>query len=417
VTTSDGLIEWQAERVAESQDPDPLGRRRWDVALSYDTTHRSYVSQVADALRTRGVACFYDEEEQVGLWGKYLTEELPRIYGEDAAAVVVFVSSEYMARDWTRLERRVALSTAIRERGEYILPARFDDTVLPGALSDMVAVDLRQYKPAAFANLVVDKLVAMRVLRGAPSAGREKAAESPRKLFAHINASAVDMIEIPSGEAIVKLPEHPSQTFLVEAFAVSKYPITESHFRDFVEDESGYADPRWQDGLHLPFDATDLTVTDNSPLPAVVMRSEAIAYCRWFSVRNQVKLALPTIAHWMRAARGSSTQRYPWGNDFARTRCHCGARRRLCAAVWDHPEGRSMWGVEDLVGNCPEWINIFPEERMEWENSGYLHNWGTWADSQDHLSYTCEYAGDWSVPTPWERAGFRVCTMSTAVAR
>jgi hypothetical protein len=40
--------------------------------------------------------------------GKYLAEELPAIYGKQAAAVVVvvFVSAEYAARDWTLLERR-----------------------------------------------------------------------------------------------------------------------------------------------------------------------------------------------------------------------------------------------------------------------------------------------------------------------
>ena len=79
--------------------------------------------------------CFYDADEQIGLWGKYLAEELSAIYDEQAAAVVVFVSAEYAARDWTRLERRVALARAVPERREYVLPARFDDTPLSGLLS------------------------------------------------------------------------------------------------------------------------------------------------------------------------------------------------------------------------------------------------------------------------------------------
>ena len=53
--------------------------------------------QVAEALKARGVRCFYDADEQIELWGKYLAEELPTIYGEQAAAVVVFVSAEYAA--------------------------------------------------------------------------------------------------------------------------------------------------------------------------------------------------------------------------------------------------------------------------------------------------------------------------------
>ena len=122
---------------------------RWDVALSFAGAQRDYVEQVAEALKARGVRCFYDADEQIELWGKYLAEELPAIYGEQAAAVVVFVSAEYAARDWTRLERRAALARAVRERREYVLPARFDDTPLPGLLSDMVAVDLRDPDPAA----------------------------------------------------------------------------------------------------------------------------------------------------------------------------------------------------------------------------------------------------------------------------
>ena len=111
---------------------------QWDVALSFAGAQRDYVEQVARALQARGVRCFYDADEQIELWGKYLAEELPAIYGEQAAAVVVFVSAEYAARDWTRLERRAALNRAVRERREYVLPARFDDTPLPGLLSDMV---------------------------------------------------------------------------------------------------------------------------------------------------------------------------------------------------------------------------------------------------------------------------------------
>jgi hypothetical protein len=70
------------------------------------------------------VRCFYDADEQIDLWEKYLAEKLPPIYGEQAAAAVVFVSAEYAAWDWTRLERRAALNRTVRERQECVLPAR-----------------------------------------------------------------------------------------------------------------------------------------------------------------------------------------------------------------------------------------------------------------------------------------------------
>jgi TIR domain len=144
--------------------------RRWDVALSFAAAQRDYVERVARALQARGVRCFYDADEQIDLWGKYLAEELPVIYGEQAAAVVVFVSAEYAARDWTRLERRAALNKAVRERREYVLPARFDDTPLPGLLSDMVAIDLRTRTPQQFAAMITRKLAALAITAPTPSA-------------------------------------------------------------------------------------------------------------------------------------------------------------------------------------------------------------------------------------------------------
>ena len=143
---------------------------RWDVALSFAGARRDYVERVSRALQARGVRCFYDADEQIDLWGKYLAEELPVIYGEQAAAVVVFVSAEYAARDWTRLERRAALARAVQERRDYVLPARFDDTPLPGLLSDMVTVDLRGRTPEQFAGMVADKLAALGIIGPAPSA-------------------------------------------------------------------------------------------------------------------------------------------------------------------------------------------------------------------------------------------------------
>ena len=126
---------------------------RWDVALSFAGAQRNYVGQVAAGLKARGVRCFYDADRQVRLWGTHLAEELPRIYERESAVVVVFVSADYAEGDWTRLERRAAFSWAVRKAGVYVLPARFDDSELPGLLEDVVAINLHDYNPGQFADL------------------------------------------------------------------------------------------------------------------------------------------------------------------------------------------------------------------------------------------------------------------------
>ena len=150
--------------------------RRWDVALSFAGAQREYVGRVAAALKARGVRCFYDADEQVRLWGAHLAEELPRIYAREAAAVVVFVSADYAAGAWTRLERRAAFSRAVAEAGVFVLPARFDDSELPGLISDVVTVDLRRHTPEQFAGVIAAKLTDLTdspsPLPGGPPAGR-----------------------------------------------------------------------------------------------------------------------------------------------------------------------------------------------------------------------------------------------------
>jgi CHAT domain/TIR domain/WD domain, G-beta repeat len=181
--------------------------RRWDVALSFAGAQRDYVEQVAAALQARGVRCFYDADEQIELWGRYLAEELPRIYAEESAAVVVFVSAEYADRDWTRLERRAALDRAVRERREYVLPARFDDTPLPGLLAGLVAVDLRGRSPEQFADLVAAKLAAL----AAASPGGPRVPDSPppaRRPPAGVSDPFVPEVHrpVPPGDAPAELP-------------------------------------------------------------------------------------------------------------------------------------------------------------------------------------------------------------------
>ena len=170
---------------------------RWDVALSFAGAHRDYVGQVAAALKAQGVRCFYDADEQVRLWGTHLAEELPRIYANESAAVVVFVSADYAGQDWTRLERRATFSRAVTEAGVYVLPARFDDGELPGLLPDVVAVDLRHYTPGQFADLVVAKLADLGVSPsprggggGVPAGGVRVSEADTRRLGVHAAISA-----------------------------------------------------------------------------------------------------------------------------------------------------------------------------------------------------------------------------------
>lgn len=130
----------------------------FDVALSFAGENRDYVRRVADELSAAGVEVFYDEYSKVELWGKNLYQHLSSVYRHQARYCVLFISKEYASKVWPRHELASAQARAFEENREYILPARFDDTELPGILPITGYIDLRTVTPDELARLVIEKL-------------------------------------------------------------------------------------------------------------------------------------------------------------------------------------------------------------------------------------------------------------------
>ncbi|WP_407691048.1 TIR domain-containing protein [Rubrobacter marinus] len=106
----------------------------------------------------RGIRVFYDEREKVQLWGKDLYAHLDDIYQNLAQHCVLFASTDYAEKVWTNHERRSAQARAIKEQGDYLLPARFDHTPIPGLPDTVGYVDLRGTSPAELVDLIEQKL-------------------------------------------------------------------------------------------------------------------------------------------------------------------------------------------------------------------------------------------------------------------
>ncbi len=130
----------------------------YDVCLSFAGEDREYVEAVAASLRERGIRVFYDAYAVAELWGKDLYEHLHYVYGAAARYCILFVSDAYERKVWTSHERKSAQERAINENREYILPARFDDTEVPGLRGTVGHVDLRTTSPGELLDLIVEKL-------------------------------------------------------------------------------------------------------------------------------------------------------------------------------------------------------------------------------------------------------------------
>lgn len=132
--------------------------RIYDIAFSFAGDDRDYVSQVANLLKERGIKVFYDEFEQINLWGKDLYQHLSDVYKNKAGYTVIFISKHYARKLWTNHELKSAQARAFAESQEYILPVRFDDTEIPGILPTTGYLDISKMSPTELAENIVQKL-------------------------------------------------------------------------------------------------------------------------------------------------------------------------------------------------------------------------------------------------------------------
>lgn len=132
----------------------------FDVCLSFAGEQRDYVERIAVDLKAAGLSVFYDKDDDIAveLWGRDLADALDWVYRKGSRFCLMFISADYAAKSWTTHERRSALARSVADGGGYVLPARFDDTELPGFQPTIGYLDLRKVAPATLMEFVIQRL-------------------------------------------------------------------------------------------------------------------------------------------------------------------------------------------------------------------------------------------------------------------
>ena len=141
---------------------------------------------------------------------------------------------------------------------------------------------------------------------------------------------------------------------LPQPFCMSRYPITNAQYRQFVAA-----------GGTAAVDYGEPYTLDNHPVVGVNWH-QAVAFADWLTQRwhdtgkitaNEL-VRLPSEAEWEKAARSHDARRYPWGaspNPNAANYADSGIGSS--SAVGCFALGQSPYGCEDLSGNVWEWTS------------------------------------------------------------
>jgi len=105
----------------------------YDVCISFAGADRPAAERIAGAILSNGMKrkVFYDEFENVTLWGEDLSNYLHDVYSKRSRFCLILFSHRYRQRAWTRHELRAALTRVLAERQAYVLPVALDEGAVP----------------------------------------------------------------------------------------------------------------------------------------------------------------------------------------------------------------------------------------------------------------------------------------------
>ena len=164
--------------------------------------------------------------------------------------------------------------------------------------------------------------------------------ESPLNTPNFSEIDGMEMVFIPAGNFYIGDPNQDSfQEIYLDDYYIDKYEVSNSQYKKCVD--AGSCVP--------PKNTINFNLRDH---PVVFVNwNDAIAYCQWAG------RALPTETQWEKAARGTDSRIYPWGNQEPdKSYLNYSNIIRKPLPVDTYLEGISPYGLHNMAGNVSEWV-------------------------------------------------------------
>jgi formylglycine-generating enzyme required for sulfatase activity len=214
------------------------------------------------------------------------------------------------------------------------------------------------------------------------------------------------MVYIPEGKFTMGSndckDEKPIHTVYLDGYWMGKYEVTFDQYDKYCEEakKDKPDDEGWGRGKR----------------PVInVSWDDAAAYCKWLSDKKGLKFKLPTEAQWEKAARGTPSLKYPWGDHepnyngkwYANYAAHDSWKKKgedgfeFTAPVGSYPNGSSPYGLLDMAGNVWEWCR-------DWYGSDYYgKSQGRNPSGPESATFRVLRGGSWDIYARYLRCAGR----------
>jgi serine/threonine protein kinase len=205
--------------------------------------------------------------------------------------------------------------------------------------------------------------------------------------FTMLAPTAVELLPITETPAVVSIPEQvtdsqgvtmrlvPAGTFTMgsdsgdadekpvhdvylDSFYMDVYEVTNGLYKTCVD--AGMCNPPKQSNSYSRSSYFGNSEFDHYPV-IYVDPDMAQTYCAWRGG------GLPSEAQWEKAARGTDSRAYPWGEKVDCAHANYASCNGETSAVGMFPDGASPFGLFDISGNVMEWV-------ADWYDTAYYEN-------------------------------------------
>ena len=368
----------------------------------YEFAHKSFRSYLAASYIIESENClrylttdnrnnFMKQHETTSLAIDILFDRIKEVRGNDNSVAILWNIITLLI-DEGETEWDIWLAGKILSNRRYLLldaKVRFQDEIIKSLRENLLKVFERSGKYAQQdldmskrleCGIVLGEIGDIRsgvgIVEGKP---KLEWCDIPEGRFSYgIEKESIDKIENTSwGKSCIFSRELPMHKVYVQHFQISKYPITVLQFKTFLEDEQGYYSEKWYAWSDVAkefferhvksnkFIFTEAHDVNNYPMTYVSF-IEAVAFCKWLSLKCDEDIRLPSEIEWEYAAKLQNGI-FAWGDEYYNDQCNGLSTNigKVCpVGSFYLPKGNFP---VDMCGNVWEWTQSYYTEDHEYD--------------------------------------------------